>query len=36
MDNGFIDYCFGVLLATASICILMVTIKLVFFGGFPC
>lgn len=31
--NGFVDYCFGTVLIIASICILLITIKLVFLGG---
>jgi|FreactcultureFD7_1027221.scaffolds.fasta_scaffold07863_3 hypothetical protein len=33
MSDGFIDYCFGALLITASVCIFIITIKMAFFGG---
>ena len=36
MCDGFVDYCFGALLITASVCFLIITIKMVFFGGCVC
>jgi len=36
MNDGFVDYCFGAILITVSVCILLITIKLVFFGGITC
>ena len=33
MNDDFVGYCFGALLITASICIFLITIKLVFLGG---
>jgi hypothetical protein len=36
MRFDFLDYCFGGTLIIIAICFLMMTIKMVFFGGFPC
>jgi hypothetical protein len=33
MNEDFVGYCFGALLITASVCILLITIKLVFWGA---